>query len=127
MDKVNKINNVSAALRSNISSHKKSAENKVTTNKSGPQEALTNVETKSTKALKAVLTKRLRAVDEKSISYAEQLEQVYIGSTLSHEFGENIVNDIAFSEMIEDIREQIDSKQELKAKLESAIKTLLSN
>jgi len=127
MEKVNKINHVVGALRSTVESHKNSAENKVAQNKTGSQNPLNPIGTNSTETLKAVLKKRLRAVDDKSKDYDEQVAQVYIAATLSHEFGDNIINDIAFSEMVDDIREQIDSKPEIKDKLHSTIKSLLAD
>jgi uncharacterized protein YnzC (UPF0291/DUF896 family) len=127
MDKVNKINHIAGAAKSQVKSHKNSTENKVTQSKSRAQDSLNSIRTNSTETLKAVLKKRLRAVDDKGKDYDEQVAQVYIAATLSHEFGDNIVNDIAFSEMVDDIREQIESKPDIKDKLHSTIKTLLSD
>ena len=54
--------------------------------------------------LKEKLRRRLKAVDKTKPGYQDKLQRIYIESTLTHELGDDINNDIAFATMVTDIR-----------------------
>ena len=125
MDRVNKVNQVVGIFKSRIEGPSKSTKTRQT-NQAKTRSDLTIETSKSIDTLKEKLRRRLKTVDKTKPGYQDKLQRIYIESTLTHELGGDISNDIAFAAMVTDIRQQILHHPSLKNKLNLSIASLLA-
>lgn len=69
-------------------------------------------------------TRKIRALQRQDAAYTEKAINAFIESVLAHEFGEGIVNDPEFQDMVKQVQEIMTSDASLSSQLHALIQDL---
>jgi len=89
-----------------------------------PGESKPNKRTKS-EDLAARLARRVRAIDPADPNAGEKAMHVFLESVLLAEFGDHLINDPAFHQIVDAVHQQMRGNAELTAMMGTAAKALL--
>jgi len=89
-----------------------------------PGESKPNKRTKS-EDLAARLARRVRSIDPADPDAAEKAMHVFLESVLLAEFGDHLINDPAFHQIVDAVQQQMRGNAELTAMMEKAARALL--
>ena len=125
MDKIKNIGSIFDIARSHISKQAKldSSKRKKPASATAKKKPLKQ----SSDELKKSITKKLSALDTNNKNYKQQSNNIFLESVLIWEFGEDIINDSNFQQMIVKLNDAICQNKETSNKFDLLIQQLTGN
>jgi hypothetical protein len=80
----------------------------------------------TTKNLDTLIGQRIKSIDRDDPQRGRKAFRIFLESILLSHFGENLINDPKFYQMVEDIQNAMESDSTVKAQIDMAIAHLLS-
>jgi len=122
MDKIKQINSIYDIAKTHASKKEKSALNTSTKNAAGTFEK--KIKKTSAAELKKNISDKLKKLDINSESYQKLSKSIFLESVILWEFGDDIINDPSFHQIIEKITSAINSNEKASKDLATLVKQL---
>jgi hypothetical protein len=124
MDPINGLNNIMEILRRQIADNAKRLDHPGKTSRLGASQTGQKSGKTSPGELRALIHDRIKSLDPQETQYQHKAKRLFLESVMAWEFGNDIVRDQEFSDMIADIQETLETTPEIKRQFDGLIEQL---
>ena len=78
-------------------------------------------------SLESLVQKKIRRIDKNAPDRGKKAFRIFLETILLAHFGEHLINDPAFFQMVDDIQSTMESDPEIRATIETAVRHLLGD
>jgi len=77
-------------------------------------------------SLESLIQKKIRRIDKNALDRGKKAFRIFLETILLAHFGENLVNDPAFYQLVDDVQSAMESDPEIKETIDAAVRHLLA-
>lgn len=124
MDPINGLNNIMEILRRQIADNAKRLDRPGKTGRLGASRTGQNPGKTSPGELRALIHDRIKGLNPQEAQYQHKAKRLFLESVMAWEFGNDIIRDQEFSDMIADIQETLETTPEIRRQFDGLIEQL---
>lgn len=120
---IGSVNQLVSLIRTQLSSRSDAVSTASRQNKRAPSSAKSDTAARS---LQALITQRIKAIDPNDSQRGRKAFRIFLESILLSHFGENLINDPQFYQMVDEIQTTMEADTDIRQQIDAAVQHLLS-
>lgn len=120
---IDSVNQLVSLIRAQLSSRSDAVSTASRQNKRAPSSAKSDTAARS---LQSLITQRIKAIDPNDSQRGRKAFRIFLESILLFHFGENLINDPQFYQMVDEIQTTMEADTDIRQQIDAAVQHLLS-
>lgn len=119
---IGSVNQLVSLIRTQLSSRSDAVLTASRHNKRAPSSAKSD----TARSLQSLITQRIKAIDPDDSQRGRKAFRIFLESILLSHFGENLINDPQFYQMVDEIQTTMEADTDIRQQIDAAVQHLLS-